>query len=39
MPAEFSSELKEAILALHGEGLSRQKIVKALFDQEKVVSS
>jgi hypothetical protein len=38
MPAEISSVLKEAILAIHGEGLSRPKIVKALFDQGKVVS-
>jgi hypothetical protein len=39
MLAEISSELKGAILALHGEGLSRRKILKALFDQRKVVSS
>jgi hypothetical protein len=38
MSAEISSEIKGAILALHGEGLSRRKIVKALFEQGKVVS-
>jgi hypothetical protein len=37
MPAKISSELKRAILALHEEGLSRRKIVKALFDQGEVV--
>jgi hypothetical protein len=38
IPAEISSEIKGAISALHGEGLSRRKIVEALFDQGRVVS-